>query len=224
MWYVSVAGTLGTKSVNVGDSFRALVNAPAQVAANWSILEANIGYVPANDSNVVHLTGAETITGVKTFSPTISASGAIARGTYLTPSLTATANNDVLVGLDINPTFTNGAFTGTTSLPVRVTSNQYIGMNVSRNSTGGSAITISNNNGGYNFGVGSINEFFIQRAGGNIVNTIFSTGNSIIQNGGTFTDDLTNRLQVTGILTALSNSNTSIKSDFGIVLITPLAV
>jgi len=67
MWYVSVAGTLGTKSVNVGDSFRALVNAPAQVAANWSILEANIGYVPANDANVVHLTGAETITGVKTF-------------------------------------------------------------------------------------------------------------------------------------------------------------
>lgn len=210
MWYVSVAGTLGTKSVNVGDSFRALVNAPSQVAADWSVLEANIGYVPANDSNVVHLTGAETITGQKTFSPTISASGAIARGTYLTPSLTATANNDVLVGLDINTTFTNGAFTGTKSLPVRVTSNQYIGMNVSRNSTGGSAITISNNNGGYNFGVGSINEFFIQRAGGNIVNTIFSTGNSIIQNGGTFTDDLTNRLQVTGTVssgtTALGNT------------------
>lgn len=164
----------------------------------------------ANDSNVVHLAGAETITGQKTFSPTISASGAIARGTYLTPSLTATANNDVLVGLDINTTFTNGAFTGTKSLPVRVTSNQYIGMNVSRNSTGGSAITISNNNGGYNFGVGSINEFFIQRAGGNIVNTIFSTGNSIIQNGGAFTDDLTNRLQVTGTVssgtTALGNT------------------
>ena len=164
----------------------------------------------SNDNAVVHLTGAETITGQKTFSPTISASGAIARGTYLTPSLTATANNDVLVGLDINTTFTNGAFTGTKSLPVRVTSNQYIGMNVSRNSTGGSAITISNNNGGYNFGVGSINEFFIQRAGGNIVNTIFSTGNSIIQNGGTFTDDLTNRLQVTGTVssgtTALGNT------------------
>lgn len=67
MWYVSVAGTLGAKLVNVGDSFRALVNDPAQVAANWSILEANIGYVPANDNAVVHLTGAETITGAKTF-------------------------------------------------------------------------------------------------------------------------------------------------------------
>ena len=210
MWYISVAGTLGAKLVNVGDSFRALVNAPAQVAANWSILEANIGYVPANDSDVVHLTGAETITGLKTFSPTISASGAIARGTYFTPKLSATANNDVLVGLDINTTFTNGAFTGTTSLPVRVTSNQYIGMNVSRNSTGGSAITISNNNGGYNFGVGSINEFFIQRAGGNIVNTIFPTGNSVIQNGGAFTDDNINRLQVAGTVssgtTALGNT------------------
>lgn len=202
MWYVSVAGTLGAKLVNVGDSFRALVNAPAQVAANWSILEANIGYVPANDNAVVHLAGTETITGQKTFSPTISASGAIARGTYLTPSLTATADNDVLVGLDINTTFTNGAFTGTKSLPVRVTSNQYIGMNVSRNSTGGSAITISNNNGGYNFGVGSINEFFIQRAGGNIVNAIFPTGNSVIQNGGAFTDDNINRLQVTGTISS----------------------
>ena len=202
---------------------------------DWNAKQSNIGYVPANDNAVVHLAGAETITGQKTFSPTISASGAIARGTYLTPSLTATANNDVLVGLDINTTFTNGAFTGTKSLPVRVTSNQYIGMNVSRNSTEGSAITISNNNGGYNFGVGSINEFFIQRAGGNIVNTIFSTGNSIIQNGGTFTDDLTNRLQVTGTVssgtTALNNTpptanNQLTRKDYvdtGLVLKAPLA-
>ncbi|MFY7886509.1 MAG: hypothetical protein ACOVOV_16870, partial [Dolichospermum sp.] len=35
-------------------------------------------------------------------------------------SLTAAANNDVLVGLDINPTFTNGAFTGVANYGLRV--------------------------------------------------------------------------------------------------------
>lgn len=83
-------------------------------------ISSALGYTPANDSNVVHLSGTEIITGFKTFNPSISASSAIARGTYLTPSLTATANNDVLVGLDINPTFTNGAFTGVSNYSVRV--------------------------------------------------------------------------------------------------------
>lgn len=41
-----------------------------------------------------------------------TASSGLARGTSLLQTLVAAANNDVLVGLDINPTFTNGAFTG----------------------------------------------------------------------------------------------------------------
>lgn len=51
IWYVSVMGTLGGQVVNVGDSFRALVDSPAQITTNWSILEANIGYVPENVAN-----------------------------------------------------------------------------------------------------------------------------------------------------------------------------
>lgn len=51
MWFVSVAGILGGKAVTNGDSFRALVNNPAQTASNWSVLEANIGYVPENQGN-----------------------------------------------------------------------------------------------------------------------------------------------------------------------------
>jgi hypothetical protein len=42
----------------------------------------------------------------------ITAASAIARGVFFNNTLVAAANNDVLVGLDINPTFTNGAFTG----------------------------------------------------------------------------------------------------------------
>jgi hypothetical protein len=49
-----------------------------------------------------------------------AASSAIARGQLLNTTLTATSNNDVLVGLDIAPTFTNGAFTGVTNLALRV--------------------------------------------------------------------------------------------------------
>ncbi len=45
-----------------------------------------------------------------------------ALGINATPTLTAAANNDVLVGLDINPTFTNGAFTGVTNLAIRTLS------------------------------------------------------------------------------------------------------
>jgi hypothetical protein len=57
---------------------------------------------------------ANTWTALQTFNPSVTASGAIARAVYITSTLTAAANNDVLVALDINPTFTLGAFTGVT--------------------------------------------------------------------------------------------------------------
>lgn len=69
-----------------------------------------LGYTPSNDSLVVHLAGTETITGQKTFNPSVTAASAIARGTNLTPTLVASANDDSLIGLDINPTFTVGGF------------------------------------------------------------------------------------------------------------------
>jgi hypothetical protein len=50
-----------------------------------------------------------------------TASSAIARGTLINTSLSAAANNDVLVGLDVAPTFTNGAFTGVKNLAIRAT-------------------------------------------------------------------------------------------------------
>ena len=55
-----------------------------------------------------------------------TASVAIARGLNLTPTLIAAANSDVLVGLDINPTFTNGAFTGVKNIGLRVNSGQIL--------------------------------------------------------------------------------------------------
>ena len=69
------------------------------------------------------LTSARTLTSGGynlTFTGSNTASGAIARGINLTHTLVAAANSDVLVGLDINPTFTNGAYTGVSNLGLRV--------------------------------------------------------------------------------------------------------
>lgn len=49
----------------------------------------------------------------------LSAAGGTARGGYISPTLTSTANNDVLVGLDIAPSFNNGGFAGNQNLAVR---------------------------------------------------------------------------------------------------------
>jgi hypothetical protein len=79
---------------------------------------------------VAYFNGTTSLTASATFAftPTsqllvnnaVTASSAIARGTNLTPSLTAAANSDTLVGLDINPTFTNGAFTNVSNIGLRV--------------------------------------------------------------------------------------------------------
>jgi hypothetical protein len=83
---------------------------------------------------VTYWNGTSSITGDNTFTYTptsqhlinnsVTASGAIARGINLTSTLTAAANSDVLVGLDINNTFTNGAYTGLSNYSIR-TYNKY---------------------------------------------------------------------------------------------------
>lgn len=73
--------------------------------------------------------------GKITTTGSITASAALAQGSYFNNTLVATANNDVLVGLDINTTFTNGSFTGVLNYPFRVTGIGVLGY--FRNSSGG---------------------------------------------------------------------------------------
>jgi hypothetical protein len=69
IWTISVAGTLPTgQVVEVGDTVRALIDTPGNTQANWAIQQNNIGFVPANDSAVVKLTGDQTVAGIKNFS------------------------------------------------------------------------------------------------------------------------------------------------------------
>lgn len=53
IWTVSAPGTLGSEVVEIGDTVRALVNAPGTTATNWAIQQNNIGYVPENVVNKV---------------------------------------------------------------------------------------------------------------------------------------------------------------------------
>ena len=129
----------------------------------------------------------------------ISAASAIARGTFLNQTLVATANNDVLVGLDIQPTFTTGAFTGTTSAALRVNGN--IIPTVSGSGSLGTGSLPFNN--GLFAGIVYSNTFQNYSSnlnfsiGGTTVGRFFTTtGNFTLQNGGTFTDIASARLAV----------------------------
>lgn len=63
MWIISVAGTMGTQSVQVGDSLIANVDTPGTTDANWNVLNSNISYVPENVANkVTSISGASTDT------------------------------------------------------------------------------------------------------------------------------------------------------------------
>jgi hypothetical protein len=117
----------------------------------------------------------------------VSASSAIARGGLVAPTLTASANNDVLVGLDINPTFNNGVFTGVQqeSLVIRGGTNPILRF---KNAAGTSIWG--------QFGANISELYFNAQAGalsfvaGNTeaIKVFPSTRNVMIQNGGTFTD------------------------------------
>lgn len=60
-WICSVAGTLGGTPVVAGDMIIALIDTPAQTAANWDLIEHDFGYTPENTSNkVTSISGAST--------------------------------------------------------------------------------------------------------------------------------------------------------------------
>jgi hypothetical protein len=154
----------------------------------------------------------------------VTASTAIARAQNITTELVAAANNDVLVGLDVNPTFTNGAFTGVqnygirTQSPILVNNTVTTAWSATQNNSGliidnvnnsslnnqfsSIRLRVSANNGASNSFVqlACLNEVFNNPSSSFVVNVrnsasvyndvfrIFSTGNLLLQNGGTFTD------------------------------------
>jgi hypothetical protein len=190
---------------------RGFVFSPTQtsvVGATIRAIETNIGDVLLGTTSGDVAIGTSTLgTATKlTIGGSETASSAIARGQLLNTALTASANNDVLVGLDINPTFTNGAFTGVTNYGLRVQSGTSIfggsvilngntlflgavnGNEVLRKQ--GNNVQLFNNNSGailYLNANGSI-DFGSNQNAASTWARFFNTGNLLIQNGGTFTD------------------------------------
>jgi len=186
------------------------------VALTDSAIIAALGYTPANDADVVHKIGNETVLGTKTFSPNVSSEAASAKGTNFLPTLTATANNDIMSGIFISPIFNVGTFTGVSNSHIRLlgasgTNNIYSNLTVKLNSSlsiDGQVFTSAV----FTNLIGSNGANIVMKGSGNIsyASMSQSTGNFIFQNGGTFSDNGIDRLQVNGSIlgTALKLSTT----------------
>jgi hypothetical protein len=101
-----------------------LVHKNAAVETDGIILQSNgnVQIGTTTDAGFkLDVNGTARVQGVATITGSTTAASSIARGANLTSTLVAAANNDVLVGLDINPTFTNGTFTGLDNQALRVT-------------------------------------------------------------------------------------------------------
>jgi len=117
--------TNSTYKLDVNGTFRSTGNAyAAGFYGTYNVQGLNI-YASSEFA-----VGGFSVDGVTQFQlkRNLTAGSGIARSGYISNTLTASANNDVLVGFDIAPTFTNGAFTGVSNLGIR--SNSRILVNV----------------------------------------------------------------------------------------------
>ncbi len=138
---LDVNGTLRATSDVTGFTFNATTNGGSYKVTGINVLDHGSGLRIGYSASVTKIgmytnSGTERITiinngnvGFGQLTPvanihtsgSVTAASALAQGVYFNNTLVAAANNDVLVGLDITPTYTNGAFTGVSNLGLRVT-------------------------------------------------------------------------------------------------------
>jgi hypothetical protein len=118
----------GTQSTALLDVFTSSLKglAPASGGGTTNFLRADGTWASAGGTNIYNsdgtLTSARTLTSGGfnlTFTGSNTAATGIARGILLNQTLIASSNYDYLIGLDINNTFTNGAFTNVLNVGIR---------------------------------------------------------------------------------------------------------
>jgi hypothetical protein len=125
----SDGGGGGSRSMSVfGGGPGGVLNLGTNGATRWTLLSSydasGPGHFIPNGTNTYDIgNSSNTVRNLYSnraiFSGSVTASAALANAVSVANTLVAAANNDVLVGLDINPTFTNGAFTGVTNWGIR---------------------------------------------------------------------------------------------------------
>jgi hypothetical protein len=158
----------------------------------------------------VDITGSLTVNNNLLVTGSVTAASAIARSTYINPTLVASANSDALIALDINPTFTNGAFTGVTNYALRTNGNLNI-INGSLLIASKNVINISSSDILYGYSNWNTHQWYVL---GTLKMALFSTGNLTLQNGGTFTDagfklDVSGSTRLNGNTTVTGSINVS---------------
>lgn len=239
IYWVTIQAGATTFNWGNGWSGNAPVGTGVTITGGWQTLANGVqvritGAVAANDRWAFRVfpvprMGIGTTTPIAPLqvSTTIAASSGTARGVYFNPTVVATANNDTLVGLDITPTFTNGAFTGVQNTGLRVTSSAFEVAQFRRTGSGSARITVTNEGGnlstimdansttGAAFGSATATDVTFVTAQTGRLKVYHSTGNVVIQNGGTFTDagyrlDVNGTFRAQGSITAtLANTVTS---------------
>ena len=119
---ISTGITIGTTAITSGTDGRVLFQNGGVVSQSanlfFDVTNGRFGVGTSTPSAIIHSVGS------------VTASGLIARANFFNNTLVASANNDVLVGLDITPTFTNGAFTGVSNYLINMSSPSVSGASI----------------------------------------------------------------------------------------------
>jgi hypothetical protein len=187
-------------------------------SADWSTFSGKVGGSGAT-GQVAYWNGTSSQTGSNTltYTPTtsllvnnsVTAASGFGRGINFTPTINASANSDLLIGLDIQPTFTPGIYTNTSPVGMRLYNPNTLSAldygiqlrlqntQTGQGNTDGFLISIDNSASANAFLFNYENASLIFGTNGTAKARLYQTGNLVLQNGGTFSDG-GQRLQVQG--------------------------
>jgi hypothetical protein len=186
------------------------VNPTLTAAADWRSIEwsNNSGWGLYGAGTANNYLNGDTAIGTATLGTATkltiggseTAASGNARGVLVNTTLNASANSDLLIGLDIQPTFTPGIYTNTSPVGMRLYNPNTLSAldygiqlrlqntQTGQTNTDGFLISIDNSAAANAFLFNYENASLIFGTNGTANARLFNTGNFVLQNGGSFTD------------------------------------